>query len=383
MVLSGKLVKTIAVVSAVCFLFFLAKAFYHPKQKKAMQPRPVKTAVSFTKDAPVYVESFGNLVPLANVNIIAQVDGEMTEVFFKDGDTVKKGDKLFTIDPAPYKASLDKAKAQMSKDEMTLQLKKDTLERNKKLEKSNLISAQDLEQYGTDVDTAQAEVDLQKAAVDSATITYNYCFINSPIDGIAGKRLVDLGNIVYASSKTTLVNIKTIDTLNIDFTVPERELIRLRGAMTANSLSVGIVPQGYTGEPYEGTLVFIDNSVDNSTGTVALRAVIDNKKHALWAGEFVTVRLVLSTKKDAVMVPYEALSLGQKGTYVFVVKADNTVEMRPVTQGQKQGDNIDIEKGLSSGEKVVTQGQMGLWPGAPIVDIDMIDKKKKEGETKK
>jgi len=349
-------------------VFFIAKGVLTPKKKMEIPPRPVQTGMSISKDVPVYVEAFGNLAALNNVNISPQVDGKILGAFFNEGDMVKKGDVLFTIDPATYKASVDKAEAALAQDQIDLKLKQDTLERNKKLVKSSLISEQDYEKYSMDAAAAEAKVRLDQAQVEMAKINLDYCTITSPIDGITGKRLVDPGNVVTASAATTLVNVKSINTLYVDFTIPERSLPALREAMKGNTLDVEIVVSGDTKGPYKGKLNFLDNAVDNSTGTILLRATVDNTQHGLWAGQFITVKLILGIEKDAVLVPYEAVWLGQKGYYVFIVDPNNKVEMEMVEKKQRYEDFIAVD-GIEKGQKVVTQGQLGLSPGALIVDI--------------
>jgi multidrug efflux system membrane fusion protein len=228
---------------------------------------------------------------------------------------------------------------------------------------------------------------LDEASIRIAKISLNYCFISSPIDGVAGKRQVDAGNIVSANAGPTLVNIKTIDNLYLDFTISERQLAQVRDAMLQSKLKVQISPEG-DGQDYEGEVVFIDNKVDDATGTVAMRALVPNKERKLWAGEIVQVRLILRTEKGAVVVPYQAVQLGQKGSYVFVVTSDNTADLRDVTPGIRFKDSIVIEKGIKAGEKVVTEGQMGLSSGVPVFDItqqkkeDTKESKKKETKKK-
>lgn len=369
-------------ISGAVFLFFLVKGFFGHTKHEPPVPRPVQTAKAEQKDVPIYIESFGTLASPNNVNISPQVSGKVNEVYFKEGDRVKTGDMLFLIDPNPYKAELEKAKAQLTQDEADLKLKKDTLERNRKLITTNLISEQDFEKYNTDVSAAEARIKLDHAAIDIAQINLDYCYIKSPIEGITGKRLVDPGNVVSANSNTTLVNIKTIDMLYIDFTVPEKNLPAIREAMSSGELSVEIIVTGDDKKKYTGSLRFMDNAVDNSTGTISLRAVIDNSRHELWSGQFVRVSLILGTEKGATLVPYEAIELGQKGPYSFVVLPDQKVEMRAVNTGNRQGKDIVVKNGIKPGETVVTEGQLGLSPGAAVVDITNQAKVKVEDKVK-
>ncbi|MFA5164544.1 MAG: efflux RND transporter periplasmic adaptor subunit [Candidatus Omnitrophota bacterium] len=342
-----------------------------PPERK-IPPKIVKAVKAETSDADIFIESFGNLYSPYNVNIMSQVTGEIKEVHFKDGDIVKKGDMLFTIDPSSYKATLDKAEAQLIQDLANLKLNKDTLERNRKLLAKELISQQAFEQYETSVTASEAMIKLDNANIELAKINLAYCYISSPIDGTCGKRQVDPGNIVMANSGPTLVNIKTVDPLYVDFTIPERDLDSVREAMTKGQLKVIVYIEREGGDPVtrEGILHFVDNAVDNTTGTILLRASVDNRDSALWAGQFANVRLVLRKEKDAVLIPYEAMQVGQEQgvlyNYVFTITPDNKAEKRNITAGNKIDDHVIVEKGLKAGEYVVTAGQMGLRPGADV-----------------
>ena len=356
-------------VLALFILFLFIRPFLAPHHVKAISPRPVKTAIALSRDIPISIESFGTLTALNNVNISSQVSGIIKEVRFKEGDNVKRGDLLYLVDPDPYRAELDKSNAALAQDEVDLKLKQDTLVRNAKLVKSNLISEQDFEKYNTDAASAEAKVKSDKAAIEIAAINLGYCSIVAPFDGVAGKRQIDPGNVVTANSTAILVNIKSIDTLYIDFAIPERYLPRLRASLSDKALVVEIVVPEDPNSPYTGELKVLDNTVDNNTGTISMRAVVDNHKRYLWAGQFVTVDLIVGTKKDAVLVPYDAVQMGQKGPYIFVITPENKADLRLVKTGSRQGSDIAIEEGVKAGEKVVTMGTMGLSPDAAVVDI--------------
>lgn len=336
---------------------------------RPIMPRPVETALAIEKDAPMYIDSFGNLYSPNDVDIKAQVTGQIKEIKFNEGQDVKKGDLLFIIDPAPYQASLDKAEAALFEDAADLELKKITLERNKKLFERQLISKQDFDKYQTDVAVAEGRVKLDKAEIELEKINLGYCYVASPVDGLTGKRQVDLGNIVSANTGPTLVNIQTIDSLYIDFTISETELSRVRQAMQASKLKVEIYFDEYGDKTYSGQIELIDNKVDNTTGTVLLRGIIVNDQRQLWAGQFVRVRLILGVKNNAVLVPYEAVQTGQKGSYVFIVTKDNKADLRLVKLGNRQKEYVVIEDGVNAGEKVVIVGQLGLSPGFEVTDV--------------
>lgn len=370
--------KKLLYAGIVILAFMLLKGCFARHQKPAVYPRPVKMAGVVTKDVPVYIESFGTLRALNSVDIKSQVTGKIAEVRFKEGDEASKGDILFVIETGEYKAGLEKAEAALSEDVANLKLKQDTLDRNAKLFEKELLSKQDYEKCQTDVASAKAQVALDTAAVELAKINLGYCYIKTPIDGLAGKRQVDIGNIVSANSGPILVNIKTIDRLYLDFTISETDLAAVRNAMAKNKLKVEITVEGDNESPYAGELDSLDNKVDNTTGTLSLWAIVPNENRKLWSGQFVQVDLILDIKKDALMVPSEAVQLGQQGPYLFAVTQDNKADLRIVVTGPDYEGNIVIEKGVNAGEKVVVTGQMGLSPGVPLVDIAVLQKKQEE-----
>ena len=375
------MLKLVATILAVMFLTAHIKGCIAEMEKNKVYPRLVQTGKSFTQTVPIYLDSFGTLSSPEDVDIRSQVTGKILEANFVQGQEVKAGDMLFTIDPSEYKADLDKAQAQLEENLADLKLKKDKLERNRPLVEKNLISKQDFEDLQTEVAAAEAQVQLATAQVELAKINLGYCYIKSPVDGLTGKRLVDIGNIVSANTGPVLVNVKTISELYLDFTLPERDLEKVRKAMGGGQLDVQVTIPGEE-DKYEGKLEFINNDVDDQTGTFALRAIVNNDKRGLWAGQFVNVRLILGSAKDAVLVPYDAAQIGKQGYYVFLAK-DRKAELRNVTVGSRQGNNIVIEKGVEPGETVITKGQLGLAPGMLIYDVTEMMKKKEAEEAKK
>ncbi len=341
------------------------------KPAPSVPPRPVQVAQAFTKDVPIYLENFGNLVSPNDVNIVSQVTGKIAAVHFAEGDEVKEGDLLFSIDPREYQAALDRAQAALVGAEADLKLKRQTLERNRPLLAKKLISQQDFDTLGTEVEAAEAQVKLDRAAARQAEIDLGYCSITAPVAGVTGKRMVDPGNVVVANTGAVLVNLKSLDPLYFDFTLPENDLVKVRKWMDQGTLRLEVSPTGDPGGPYPGDLKLIDNFIDDSTGTIALRASIPNPERKLWPGQYATVRLVLYTAKDAILVPATAVQLGQKGMYLFVIKDDNTADLRDdIEVGLGEGDDLVIEKGVKTGEKVVTTGQLGLSPGAKVQILD-------------
>ncbi len=362
-----KLLKVIVILLIAMMVTSHIKGCQRRRMKERILPRPVQTALSFKKDVPVYVDSFGTLSSPEDVDIKAQVTGKILEVNFTQGQEVSAGDLLFTVDPQEYKAQVDEQAGILEESMADLKLKKDTLERNRTLYEKQLISEQDFEQYRTDVLAAEATVQTDAAALEFAKVQLGYCYIRSPIDGLTGKRQVDAGNIVSANTGPTLVNVKTIDKLYLDFTLPERDLPKVRKAMSEGKLEVQVTIDGDDGSKHLGELEFIDNTVDDETGTFSLRAIVNNEDRGLWSGQFARVRLILGTEKGAVIVPYTAVQLGKKGYYVFVVDRKQKADLRFVDVGGRDGDDIVIMSGVKTKETVVTTGQMGLVPGVPVV----------------
>ncbi len=342
-------------------LFIILAAFvtYRILQHRASEiktaqsaARPASVAKVVTKDVPLYLDEIGTCAAYETVQVQAQVSGQITARHFQDGSDVKKGDPLFTIDPRPYQATFDQAKAQAALDQVTLKRQED-------LRARKVISQQDY-------DTAVANAQKSKAAVDAAQVNLDYCYLKSPINGRVGLRNVDVGNLVGPSSPS-LVIIQGLDPIYTDFTVAENDLPLVRKYLGGPNVKVQTyLPDGSIA-PRTGDLYFIDNAVQPGSGTVKARGVAPNPDRALWPSEFVRVRFILDMLKDATLVPSQAVQVSQSGPFVFVVKSDNTVELRPVTPGQRQeGDLTIIEKGVKAGETVVVTGQLALSPGAKI-----------------
>jgi membrane fusion protein, multidrug efflux system len=295
-----------------------------------------------------------------------QVSGRITERRFQDGDNLKKGQLLFVIDPSPFQASLDSAKATLAQAEAALELAKVQFARDQELVDTRAISKQDYDTKKSTVDQSAAQVEAAKAAIETAQINLDYCYIHSPIDGRAGARLVDAGNIVQANT-TALLSIQRVDPIYAVFTVAESDLPAVQKQMTHNTLKALVrLPSDTEENARAGKVEFLDNSVQNATGTVNLRATLPNADRHFWPGQFVNVKLVLETEKGAVIVPNQAAQISQQGPFVFVIKSDNTAELRPVTLGQRQGNDVVIAKGLAAGEHVVLAGHLLVRPGGKV-----------------
>jgi multidrug efflux system membrane fusion protein len=329
-------------------------------------PSPVTVAAAQKQDVPRYLDEVGKCVARESVTIEPQVSGPITAIHFADGADVKTGDTLFTIDVRPYQAQLDAAQARLAQSQATAELARQQLARLDSLTDPAAMSQQDRDVRKNALDVAAAQVKAAEAAIATAKLDVGYCTIVSPIDGRAGHRLVDIGNVVETNPGTPLVVLQRLDPVYAEFTISEDDLGAVQQNMATKKLQVEIRLPEEPDAPRAGELTFLDNAVNAGTGTVSLRATIENKDHRFWPGRFVKVRLVLSTLEGAILVPASAPQLSARGPFVYVIKEDSTAELRPVTPGQRQGDLVVVEKGLEPGERVVIAGQMGVMPGAKV-----------------
>jgi multidrug efflux system membrane fusion protein len=336
-----------------------------PQGAFAPPPAPVRVAPAETRNVPLYFDEIGRAVAREVVTVRPQVSGRITEIHVADGADVKSGEALLTIDPRPYQARLEAAEAVLARERAALALAKVEFERVKELINSRAVSQQDFDARKSAVEVGEARVRESGAAVETARLDVEYCHLRSPIDGRAGHRLVDLGNIVE-ENKTDLLVLQRLDPIYADFTVAENKLATVKRNMEKGSLKVEVRLPDEPDSPLTGDLTFLDNVVRDATGTVKLRATVPNPDRRLWPGQFVKVRLVLSVIEGAVLVPAVAIQLSARGPYVFVVSKESTAEMRPVTVGQRQGDLIVVEKGVQPGEQVVTTIHPFLMPGGQI-----------------
>ena len=326
---------------------------------------PVTVAVAVQKDIPVQIHTIGNVEAYSTVSVKTQVEGELYRIHFKEGQEVQKGSLLFVIDPRPFKASLRQAVANLAKD--TAQMKKAEIDtrRYEDLFKNGVVSRQEYDQYRTDYESLSATVKASAAAVVNARLQLGYCYIRSAINGRIGKLAVHQGNIVKAND-SILVTINQTKPIYVTFSLPEQELSEIRKYKALGTLKVEVLVPGNEMNPTVGELTFINNEVNNSTGTIQLKAVFANEDESLWPKQFVEVALTLTTQQNAVVIPTQAIQMGQGGQYVFVVKPDFTVEFRPVVPGNILNQETVIAKGLQPGEKVVTDGQLQLAPGIKV-----------------
>src|SRR6476661_3841873 len=323
-------------------------------EAKAAQPaaRPASVAKVTTKDVPLYLDEIGTCAAYETVQVQAQVSGVIISRDFQDGSEVKKGDLLFTIDPRPYQAVVDQTKAQAALDQATLKRQED-------LRARKVIAQQDY-------DIAVANAQKSKGAAEAAQVNLDFCFIKSPINGRIGLRNVDVGNLVGPTSPP-LVTIQGLDPIYTDFTVAENDLALVRKYLGGPNVKVQTNSPDGKSAPRMGDLYFIDTAVQPGSGTVKARGVTPNPDHAFWPSEFVRVRFILDTIKDARLVPSQAVQISQSGPFIFVLKPDNTVDLRPVKPGQRQdGDLMVVESGIQPEETVVVTGQLALAPGSKV-----------------
>lgn len=340
-----------------------------PGQGPGKPPVPVTTALTVQRAAPVQVKAIGQVEALSTVSITAQVEGQLKKVHFQEGQEVELGQHLFTIDPRPYQAALDQALANLAKDQALLKEYRQEAERNKDLVKRDFVSKQDYDQIVSKAESQAAAAKADEAAVEKARLDLSYCYIHAPLAGRTGSLLVHEGNVVNTGPDHPLVVIKQMHPCYVSFAVPERELGRIHLQQVKHGpLEVQAAPPDSQWPVDQGKLSFIDNKVDKASGTILLKGTFPNPKNRLWPGQFVNVTLTLDTIAQAVLAPGRAIQTGPKGLFVFVVGKDGTVEMRPIKPGEVLDEEVVVTEGLKPGEKVVTDGQLALYPGAKAIE---------------
>ncbi|MEN2985805.1 MAG: efflux RND transporter periplasmic adaptor subunit [Thermodesulfovibrionaceae bacterium] len=351
------------IIFLLCFLPFSCSK---SEQKKQPPPVPVVISEVFMKDVPVHLTAIGNVEAYSTVTIKSRVEGQLLEAYIKEGDEVKKGQLLFLIDPRSFQEAVKQAEANLLRDRAQLEFAKADLERYEELLKDELVSRQQYEKIRATYESLKATVKADEAVVEHAKLQLSYCYIRSPIDGKIGSLFVHPGNMIKAN-ETQIATINQIVPIYVRFSIPEQELIRVKKAMTQGTLKTEVILKASdTNYTAVGKVVFIDNTVDPATGTIKLKAEFPNKDKMLWPGQFVNVVLTIGIKKNALVIPYRALQMGQQGHYVFVIKQNRTAEIRQVKAGFRFGDEVVVEEGLNAGETVVIDGQLRLTPGAKV-----------------
>lgn len=336
-------------------------------QAPSAPPRiPVEVAQAELRDVPVYLQGLGNVQAFNTVTIRSRVDGELQKVGFVEGQDVKAGDVLAQIDPRPFKAQLDQAIAKKAQDEAQLANARVDLQRYTNLSKQNAISSQTLDTQRALVAQLEATIKGDDATIENAAVQLGYTTITAPIGGRTGIRLVDQGNIVHAADATGLVVITQLQPISVIFTLPEDTLPEIAREMASGPLEVAILSRDEKTALDRGTLALIDNQIASSTATIKLKATLPNKANLLWPGQFVKARLLLRTQRNVLTIPPNAVQRGAQGLFAYVVKPDQTAELRPLKVGQIDGRAAVIEDGLQAGEYVVTAGQFRLQPGSHV-----------------
>ena len=340
---------------------------------KAPPPRvtavPIFAATVEQKDVPLQVKAIGAVEAYSNVSVKTQITGELTGVHFKEGQDVRKGQLLFTLDKRPFEAALKQAQGMLAKDQAQAANARAQAKRYESLNKAGVVSKEEYEQMQSNADALEAAVLADQAAVENARVQLVYCTIYSPIDGRTGPLLIHQGNMIKANDTPFLVSINQVQPIYATFTVPEQNLADIKRYSGQGKLRVQAFIPNDTRGPATGWLSFIDNTVDQATGTIKLKGEFPNADRRLWPGQFVDVVLTLAQQPTAIVVPSQAIQNGQIGQFVLVIKPDMTVEARPVTIDRSTDGQAVIAKGLAAGEQVVTDGQLRLVPGVTKVEL--------------
>ncbi len=373
-----KILVLLAIVAVIAFGVHLILKNSHARQAQGAPPRaavPVTAAPVRSETVPLELKTFGTVQALSTVDVKSQIGGVLTKVHIQEGQEVQAGDLLFTIDPRPMKAAVDQAEANLARDRVQRENAEKEAQRQEDLLKKGLTAEDVSEQSRTTAKAFAAAVKADEAALENARLQIEYCSIRSPITGRTGDQVVHQGNLVKAND-VTLLTINQIEPIQVSFSVPQQELPVIKREMALSKLEVRAIIPGADGTPEKGELTFVNNMVDQTTGTIQLKGTFPNSSRRLWPGQFVNTVLNLAVQSNALVVPSQAIQTGQKGSYVFIIKPDMTVEARPVEVERSFDSMAIVRSGLQAMEQVVTDGQLRLTPGV-AVSI------KSEGETPK
>lgn len=349
--------KVSEIMRVITAIFIIASLISCNKKEKQKEVRyPVATAKAKKMDSPIFIENIGHVKAINSVEIRSRVEGELLKVHFKEGDEVLENAPLFTIDPREYEVEIEKNQAVLEENLANLYIAKDKVIRYKNLVEKEYISELNFEELQTDVCKLEAIIKQNEADIEDAKLNLSYCYITSPINGKTGIVQIKRGNLIEKNSETPITTINQISPIHVLFSAPEKELDRIFYHFRKGKLKTIAT---FNEKKLSGTLEFVDNEVDRSTGMITLRSIFENRDKVLWPGKFVKVRLILYIEKDAIIIPFQAVQITTKGPCVFVVK-DERVELREVVLGQREDENIIIKKGVEEGETVVTKGQLNL-----------------------
>jgi multidrug efflux system membrane fusion protein len=328
---------------------------------------PVQLAEAKRQDLPIWESGLGTVAAFQQVTVHTQVDGRLDKVLFTEGQAVKKGEVLAQVDPRPFAVALHSAAGALVRDKAQLEAAKQNYERTKGLFEQNLVAKQAVEQAQGSAGQFEGSVDVDKAAIESAQLQLDYAAIKAPLDGIVGVRQVDAGNIIHATDANGIVVITAVDPAAVFLTIPQDQLPAVAAALARGDVAVEIWNRDETQELGIGKVAVLDNQVNQATSTLRLKALVPNPARTLWPNAFVKGKILLETRKDALVIPRVALQQGPNNAdFVYVVGADNTAEMRPVTVSLRTDLSVVVDKGLNPGEKVVTEGQNQLRPGSKV-----------------
>src|SRR5947207_119707 len=365
----AKLAALISMLFAAALLMTSCNQSPTPSSAHANAPQSIPVTVSLAQqqDLPIYLNGLGSVTAFYTVNVKSRVDGQLVDVKFREGEFVKKGDLLAVIDPRPYQVQLDQAQAQLFRDQASLKDAQINYERYKSLlQESGAMSQQQVDTQKAMVDQLEGTTRNDQALVDNAKLNLTYCHVTAPESGRIGLRQVDPGNIVHASDANPMIVITQLQPITILFTLPEDQLQTVAQRMQKGTLPVDAYSRDDQTKLTTGKLLTIDNQIDQTTGTGRLKAVFDNRNNELWPNQFVNVHLLLETRKNATVIPSAALQRGPQGNYVFVVKQDKTVEVRPVTIATTEGNLVQVASGVVPDEMIVTDGQDKLQANSHV-----------------
>jgi multidrug efflux system membrane fusion protein len=332
-------------------------------------PVAVATACPAVCDVPLFFDYVGHVTAYNTVSIVPQVQGYLTNLYFEQGQDVKEGDLLALIDVRPYEASLAQAQAQLAQTIAELRYSEDAVERYSKLVQDDFVSQLDFDNYVTNVLSNEAIVKQNLAQIETAKLNLSYCYMKAPMDAVAGIYQVNVGNFIPAGNSNPIVTLNQIQPIYVQFTIPEDDLPRIQELQKQSSLAVRAFVEGEENKHHDGQLTLINNQVNEQTGSVVLEGTFANEDKSLWPGQFASVRTFLGTQKNAIVIPNQAVQIGQHGPYVFVIKEDMTGEMRPVKLGEKISEYVVVLSGLSTDDVIVTEGQVNIIPGVSKVTI--------------
>lgn len=348
------------------FSTLIAIAGCHKPPPAPPPPHTVNVTQATVKDVPLYREYVGHVVANINVKLMSQASGVIVDQRFVEGQDVKQGDLLLIIDPRPYQASLQKAEAALAQTYASFKFNQEKTMRYANLVQKDFVSQLDYDQFVTNVLTDEAAIEQNQAQIETAKIDLGYCYITAPMDCVTGKLQVKPGNYVDANANTTLVTLNQIQPILVDFTVPETDLLLIQEQQNKGELTLYAYPEPTHSCCFKGDLTLIDNQVNTNTGSILLEGTFANEERILWPGHFIDIELILGMQKNGLLLPTQAIMVGASGNYVYIVKGNSTIEMRPVKVGQKYDQMTAVLSGITAQDKVVTEGQLNLYPGMKV-----------------